>query len=77
MRSSFTAALTASIVLTMSSTVFAQTAQQSSGKSNVTAPSRDATETDVITPGQENTIPYHPCSLALGWVNGQLQCRNN
>jgi hypothetical protein len=26
---------------------------------------------------QEGKIPYHPCTEALGWVNGRLQCRND
>jgi hypothetical protein len=30
-----------------------------------------------LTPEQENMIPYHPCTEALRWVNGRLQCRNN
>ena len=38
-------------------------AENSSGASSLTAQ-------------QENEIPYHPCTEAVGWVNGRLVCRN-
>lgn len=78
MRSSFIAALTASAVLAMTSIVSAQTAEQSSDTSNLAAhPSDQSTEADGISAAQENAIPYRPCTRALGWVNGRLQCHNN
>jgi hypothetical protein len=77
MRSSFIAVLTASAVLAMTPSVFAQTAQQNSDTSNVAAhPSENATEAGSISAAQENAIPYRACTRALGWVNGRLQCRN-
>lgn len=78
MRSLFKAALTALAVLAMTSIVFAQTGQQSSDTSNVGAhPSDNTTEAGSISAAQENAIPYRACTLALGWVNGRLQCHNN
>jgi hypothetical protein len=79
MRFLIVAAFTASVVLAMPAMVSAQTAQQSSDTSNVAA---DRSMTggpvpDGITTSQEGAIPYHPCTIALGWVNGRLQCRNN
>jgi hypothetical protein len=29
-----------------------------------------------ITVVQQNAIPYHPCTQAVGWVNGRLRCSN-
>lgn len=78
MRSTFIAALTASVVLAMASIVVAQTAQQNPDTSNVAANPADATtEAGSISAAQENAIPYRACTFALGWVNGRLQCRNN
>jgi hypothetical protein len=76
MRSSITAALTASAVLAMTSIVSAQTTQQSSDTSNAAA--NRANNPDYgMTAAQEDAIPYHACSNAVGWVNGRLVCRNN
>ena len=33
-------------------------------------------ETFWPTPEQEAQIPYRPCTIALGWVNRRLICRN-
>ncbi len=79
MRFSIMAALTASAVLAMPSVVSAQTAQQSPDTSNVAADRSmtGAPVADGITQAQEDAIPYRPCTIALGWVNGRLQCRNN
>jgi hypothetical protein len=79
MRSSIIAALTASAVLAMTSVVSAQTTQQNSDTSNVAADhsTSKTPDTDGITPAQEDAIPYHPCTIALGWVHGRLQCRNS
>ena len=74
MRSSIIAAFTASAVLAMTSIVSAQTTQQSSDTSNANR----ANNPDYgMTAAQENAIPYHACSNAVGWVNGRLVCRNN
>ena len=29
-----------------------------------------------ISPQQEAAIPYIPCTIAVGWVNGRLRCNN-
>jgi hypothetical protein len=29
-----------------------------------------------ISPQQEAAIRYHPCTMAMGWVNGRLRCNN-
>ena len=73
MRSSIVAALAASTILAMASAASAQTAQQSSDTSNVNR----ANNTDYgMTAAQEDTIPYRACSIAVGWVDGHLVCRN-
>ena len=77
MRSSITAALTAWAVLAMTSVVSAQTAQQNSDTSNAATNRSNTPDAYGITAEQENAIPYHACSIAIGWVNGRLQCRNN
>jgi hypothetical protein len=78
MRTSIIAALTASAVLAMTSVVSAQTAQQSPATSNEPANHSSKTpDVEGITQAQEDAIPYHPCTIALGWVNGRLQCRND
>ena len=74
MRSSIIAALTASAVLGMTSIVSAQTAQQTSDTSNINHPNNPDYG---MTAAQEDAIPYHACSIAVGWVNGRLVCRNN
>ena len=75
MRSSIIAALTASAVLAMTSIVFAQTAQQSADTSNAAA---NPNNPDYgMTAAQEDAIPYRACSIAVGWVNGRLVCRND
>jgi hypothetical protein len=35
-----------------------------------------ADKTPGISPQQEAAIPYIPCTIAVGWVNGRLRCNN-
>jgi hypothetical protein len=78
MRSSIVAALTASTVLVMTSVVAsAQTALPNYDTSNVAADRSNTRDAYGITPAQEDAIPYRACSIAVGWVNGHLVCRNN
>jgi hypothetical protein len=35
-----------------------------------------APETFWPTPAEEADIPYHPCTIAIGWENRRLVCRN-
>jgi hypothetical protein len=77
MRSSIIAALTASTVLAMTSVVSAQTDRPSSDTSNVAANRSNSPDAYGITAAQEDAIPYHACSIAVGWENGRLVCRNN
>ena len=76
MRSSVIAALTVSAVLATTSVVPAQTAQQSSGASNVVANRSNTPDAYGITAAQEGAIPYRACTIAVGWANGRLQCHN-
>ena len=77
MRSSIIAASTASAVLAMTSIVSAQIAQQSSDTSDAAANRSNSPDAYGMTAAQEDAIPYHACSIAVGWVNGRLVCRNN
>jgi hypothetical protein len=31
----------------------------------------------LVTPAEEDKIPYHPCINARGWVNGRLVCSDS
>ena len=75
MRSVIIAALAA---LAMTSVVSAQTDPQAPDTSSIPANhAAKASEVDGSAASQEDSIPYHPCMIALGWVKGRLQCRNN
>jgi len=75
MRSAVIAAL---VVLATTSVVSAQTDPQAPDTSNTAANhAAKSSEVDGPTASQEDAIPYHPCMVALGWVDGRLQCRNN
>ena len=75
MRSSIVGALTASAILAMASAASAQTAQPNYDTSNV-AVNRANNPDYGTTAAQEDIIPYRACSIAVGWVNGHLVCRN-
>jgi hypothetical protein len=82
------AALSTLTCLTMVSVASAQNDQGVSRLPDVTAnpkptsvptnPAPDGTGAKLpgITAEQESAIPYRPCTIARGWVNGHLRCYN-
>ena len=77
MKYSMVAALTASAVLAMISVVSAQNVQPSSDTSRAgAARPNPQDEYCGLTPTQEDKIPYRACTIAVGWVNGHLVCRD-
>ena len=90
MRVSIIAALSALSCLTMVSFAFAQNNQGVPRPPGVTAnpkppsvPTKPAPELDGtgaklpgITVEEESAIPYRPCAVVRGWVNGHLRCYN-
>ena len=71
------------VILGMMSTVFAQNEQRAPlTRDAPTAAKTNAQSGDIatgsvpglVTPDQENAIPYHACLNARGWVNGRLVC---
>jgi hypothetical protein len=71
------------VILGMMSTVFAQNEQREPLTRD--APTAATTNTQsreiatgsvpgLVTPEEENAIPYHACLNARGWVNGRLVC---
>ncbi len=78
MRSAIIAALSALAALAMISVVAtAQTDQRVSNPSFGPANQAATSDGSGLTAEEEGKIPYHPCTEAIGWVNGRLQCRNN
>ena len=77
MRTVIISALAAVAALAMTSIASAQADPQVPDKSNAAANhTAKATEVGGPTAAQEDAIPYRPCSVALGWANGRLQCRD-
>jgi hypothetical protein len=82
MRSAFIAAMSALATLIMFSVASAQNVQRVLDppyvRNDASAMRHDnSSDADGITVEQENMIPYHPCTRAVGWVNGHLVCRND
>lgn len=80
MRLSITALLSAFVVLTsvaLASAEAVMVPRVTLPSSNQSGPTK-ASEFEIpgITAEQQNSIPYHPCTTALGWVNGRLRCYN-
>ena len=65
---------TALAALLIPSVGYAQNDQGARNVPNATA--NQASDAEAITAAQEDRIPYQPCTTAVGWVNGRLQCRN-
>jgi hypothetical protein len=78
MRSALIAALPALAALAMISVAAtAQTDQRDANPSYGPANHAATSDGTGLTAQQENEIPYHPCTEAIGWENGRLRCRNN
>jgi hypothetical protein len=82
MRPAITAALSALAVLVTVSVGFAQNGQSKSDPSyarthDPVLSDDNGSNANGLTADQEDSIPYRPCTVPLGWVNGRLQCRND
>jgi hypothetical protein len=83
MRLAIVVTSTAAAILAMISTVSAQNdLRESRATTAAAAASTNAGNKDVatgsvpglVTPAQEEEMPYHACINARGWVNGRLVC---
>jgi hypothetical protein len=76
MRSVIIAAMAALATLAMVSVASAQNGQRQRTDAP-TVRQDNSSGANGLSVEQENAIPYHPCTEALGWVNGHLVCRND
>jgi hypothetical protein len=76
MRSAIIAAMSALAALAMVSVASAQYGKPVRSDAPTVRHDNNS-DADRLSVEQEDAIPYHPCTEALGWVNGHLVCRND